>query len=199
MNKTIQESKSYVYRIRKYIWISLAIFLLSCAAGFYVAQNYPQEIQTYLEEAKAFFTSMQSPTLWGTFLMILQNNVEAMLLVVFMGIFAGLFSLTFLFANGFMLGVFASLLYAQGMLPLFFLGTIPHGIVEIPCMLLSAAIGFQIGGAVIKKIFLKRVGLTAEFSEGIKFAVIIIVPALALAALIETYITPFFIALTQNS
>ena len=193
----IKEDKAYLYRIRKYVWISLAIFILSIAAGFFVAQNYPQEIQTYLEEAQAFFSSMQSPTPWGTFLMILQNNVEAMLLIVALGIFAGFFSLTFILANGFILGVFAYLFYAKGLLLLFIVGIIPHGVIEIPCMLFSAAIGFQIGKTVVRKIFRKKESLMMELSEGIKFAVTIIVPALVVAALIETYITPYSIALGQ--
>lgn len=194
----IKEDKTYLYRIRKYVWISLAIFILSIFAGFFVAQNYPQEIQSYLEEAQAFFSSMQSPTLWGTFLMILQNNVEAMLLIVALGIFAGFFSLTFLLANGFILGVFAYLFYMKGLFILFIMGIVPHGIIEIPCMLFSAAIGFQLGKTVVRKIFRKKESLTMELSEGIKFAVTIIVPALVVAALIETYVTPYFITLAQT-
>lgn len=193
----IKEDKAYLYRIRKYIRISLAIFILSIFAGFFVAQNYPQEIQAYLEEAQAFFSSIQSPTLWGTFLMILQNNVEAMLLIVALGIFVGFFSFTFLLANGFILGVFAYLFYAKGLLLLFIMGIIPHGIIEIPCMLFSAAIGFQIGKTVVRKIFRKKESLVMELSEGIKFTVTIIVPALVVAAFIETYITSYLITLTQ--
>lgn len=194
----IQEAKAYLYRIRKYFWVSLAIFLLSAVAGFYVSQYYPQEIKAYLVEVEAFFSSKQSPTLWGTFLMILQNNVEAMLMIVFLGIFVGFFSFTFLVANGFLIGVFANLFYAQGLLPLFFVGILPHGIIEIPCMLFSAGIGFRIGNAVIRKMFRKKESLTLELSEGLKFTVMIIVPALVLAALIETYITPFVITLAQT-
>jgi stage II sporulation protein M len=198
MGEIFKESKSYLSHIQIYIWISLAIFLLSAVAGFYASQYYLQEIQSYLDEAEIFFSSMQSPTLWGTFLMILQNNVEAMLLIVFLGVFVGFFSFAFLIANGFIVGVFAHLFYMQNMLLLFFVGIFPHGIVEIPCMLFSAAIGFRIGKTVIDKIFYKKTSLTAELSEGIKFAVTIIVPALVLAALIETYITPLFIALVQT-
>lgn len=198
MAKIINDAKTYVYRIRKCIWASLLLFIVAVGAGFWTTQHYPQEMGAYLEEVQAFFSSMQSPSPWGTFLLIFQNNTEAMLTVVLLGVFAGLFSLTFLLMNGFVVGVFLYLYYLQGMLPVFILGIVPHGIVEIPAMLISAAIGFRIGVAVIRKIFRQKESLTYELAEGIKFTVLFIIPALALAALIETYITPYFIALAED-
>lgn len=198
MMKIIKESKAYLYHIRKYIWFSLVVFVLAALAGFYIAQFYPDQIRAYLAEAEEFFASMQSPTLWGTFLMIMQNNIETMLMVVFMGLFLGIFSLTFLFANGIILGVFAYIFYSQGASLIFFFGIAPHGIIEIPCMLFSAAIGLKIGKTVIGKIFRKKESLTAEVASGLRFAALIIVPSLVVAAFIETYITPFFIVLVQS-
>jgi uncharacterized membrane protein SpoIIM required for sporulation len=197
---------------------------------------------------------MDHSTPWQTFLAIFKNNTEAMLLIVGLGVFAGIASLTFLVTNGFMLGVIAFLFISKGSALVFFSGIVPHGIIEIPCMLFSAAIGFRIGRTVILKIFpfvagliafisvsivlsllfysgiiphgieniynifsaiigiiigfeigkmatskvsWGSVSLTHEISEGIKFAITIIIPLLLVAALIETYITPLFIALAQ--
>ncbi|MFA7169271.1 MAG: stage II sporulation protein M [Candidatus Paceibacterota bacterium] len=193
----IKESKTYLYHIRKYVWFSLALFIFSSLSGYYIAQNHPDKIADYLAEIEAFFESMAEPTAWETFMAIFQNNVEAMLLVVGMGIFAGFFSLTFLLVNGFMVGIFAHLFVSQGLGLIFLFGVIPHGVIEIPCLLFSAAIGFRIGETAIGKIFQRKQSLILETSEGIKFAITAIIPLLFIAALIEAYITPLFITLAQ--
>jgi len=198
MIAAINEARAYLRRIRKYIRISLAIFVISIFAGFLATGNYSNEMQAYLEEMQAFFASMQSPTSWGTFLMIFRNNAEAMLMGVLMGVFAGIFSLTFLIANGFVIGVFIYLYYINGLLPVLVMGVMPHGIIEIPAMLLSAAIGFRIGATTVGKIFRRKGSLVYELGEGMKYAVLLIVPALMVAAFIEAYLTPYFIALVDR-
>lgn len=197
MRKTIREAQTYLQRIRRYIWFSLVVFLVSVGAGYYFAQHYPAQLEIYLAEIKTFFASMQATTPWETFLMILQNNVEAMLLVVAMGVFAGLFSLTFLVTNGVILGVFAYLFAAQGEGLVFLAGILPHGIIEIPCLLFAAAIGLRIGITAVRRLAGRQVSLTQEMAEGVKCAITVIVPLLVVAAFIETYITPLFIALAQ--
>lgn len=197
INEILEDTRSYIRSIRKYVLLSAVIFFGAFMAGFMATEIYPQEIKGYIEEAMSFFDAMQSPTQWGTFLLIFQNNVKAMLIVVALGIFLGFFSLTFLIANGFILGIFGYLFASQGMLPVFIMGILPHGIIEIPCMLFAAAAGFKVGATVLKKIFGRKVSLTVEIADCLKFAVTFIVPALALAAFIEAYITPYFIALAQ--
>lgn len=197
IKEILGDAKAYINRIRKYVWFSAVFFAFAVASGFMATELYPQEIEGYIQEAQSFFDSMQSPTQWGTFLMIFQNNVEAMLIVVALGIFLGFFSLTFLFANGFILGIFGYLFYANDMLPIFVMGILPHGMIEIPCMLFSAAAGFKVGATVVRRIFGHKVSLTSEIGECMKFAVTFIVPALGIAAFIEAYITPYFIVLAQ--
>ncbi len=198
MEQIINEAKAYLHRIGKYIRMSLILFAAAVFFGFWAAQNYPEEIGSYLEEMQSFFASMESPTSWGIFINILGNNVEAMLTVVLLGIFAGLFSFTFLLANGFVVGVFLYLYDVQGLLPVFVMGILPHGIFEIPAMLFSAAIGLRIGATAVKKLFRKKESLTRELAEGIKFTVLCTIPVLALAAFIEAYATPYFIAWAES-
>lgn len=194
---TIKDSKSYLLQTQKYVWISLAIFLLAAFSGYYFAQHFPNETAAYFEEMKKFFSSINQESQWQTFLSIFKNNVDAMLIVVAMGIFIGIFSLTFLLTNGFLIGMVAFLFTSQNSWLVFASGILPHGIIEIPCMLFSAAIGFRIGKTATQKLFGQNVSLTKEVALGMKFAVTAVVPLLFLAALIETYITPYFIALAQ--
>lgn len=193
----IKEAKEYLHYINKDTWFSFFIFVISAVAGFYFTLYFPEETRQYLQELETFFDSISQQTDWETFLAIFQNNAEAMLTVIGFGIFAGIFSVTFLITNGFMTGVIASLFSAENSLLIFIAGILPHGIIELPCMFFAAAIGFKIGKTAIKRLVGKKVSLTKELADGLKFAILIILPLLLVAAFIETYITPFFITLAQ--
>lgn len=191
------EAKQYIISIKKEFWCSAFLFLLSCLAGYLFAEFFPERTAEYLEEIKKFFESIDQTTDFQTFLSIFENNASAMLTIVCLGIFAGFFSITFLFINGFLFGLLAQIIFQRESWILFFSGVLPHGIIEIPCMLFTAAIGFKIGGSAVKKLVGKQADLTEDLAQGLKFSVMAIVPLLLVAAFIETYITPFFMALVD--
>lgn len=195
--ESINESKAYARRIRKQFLASFLLLVVFFFLGYFFAQSYPKETAEYLEKVREFFESMSELTQWDMFVSIFDNNMHAMLLIIVMGAFAGFFSVTFLFTNGFMLGVFAYSYVSQGMWPVFIAGITPHGIIEIPCMILSAASGMRIGTAAVKKLFLQPADVTQEMADGLKFAAGAIIPLLLIAAFIEAYVTPFFIYFIQ--
>ena len=72
---------------------------------------------------------------------------------------------------------------------------LPHGIIELPMVLMSVGIGFRLGHA---SYFLTRHQKTTqellnELKQGVIFYFRIIVPLLLLAAIVESYITPLLI------
>lgn len=197
MFQFIKGAKAYIYRIRKYIWASFAIFSLSVAGGGFFAENFPVRTAEYIREFEALVESMGANTPWEIFLAIFQNNAEVMLMTVGLGVVAGIFPLIFLLTNGFLVGVIGYLFFSQGLGLVFLAGILPHGIIELPCMFFSAATGLKIGKTAIGKLIGLKGSLIYEMSEGIKFAVTIILPLLVIAAFIESYITPVFIAFAQ--
>ena len=71
-----------------------------------------------------------------------------------------------------------------------FLLIIPHGVVEIPAFILSAAIGLKLGFAVILKgLRLRDVSLAEVLALCIRYLSIVLM-LFAIAALIETFLTP---------
>jgi len=189
--KKIEESIGYLYEIRRQIWFSVYVFFLATFGGYYFAQNFPVETQEYLNEINEFFDSMEDETVFQMFTSIFENNAIAMLRVIAFGIFAGVFSIFFLLSNGFILGLMSQVLTQQISWTLLFFGILPHGIIELPCMFISAAIGLSIGKTALKKLFGRKADLTAELAHGLEFSVTVIIPLLLLAAFIEAYITPF--------
>jgi stage II sporulation protein M len=195
---TLREERIYLWRIRAYVWFALILFLLSVLSGALYAHYFPTETAAYMEQLQSFFSTIAKQTPWQTFLSIFGNNLNAMFTVVAMGLFAGLFAFVFLVVNGFLLGMVGQLFLQKAALLVFFAGIVPHGIIEIPCMLFAAAIGLRIGATAITRLFGKSGGLIEEVALGLKFVTLILMPALALAALIETYITPLFITAAQS-
>lgn len=189
------EAKQYIVSIKREIWYSAFLFLLSCLAGYLFAEFFTERTAEYLEEIKKFFESIDQTTDFQTFLSIFENNASAMLTIVCLGVFAGFFSITFLFINGFLFGLLAQIIFQRESWILFFSGVLPHGIIEIPCMLFTAAVGFKVGGSAVKKLVRKPADLTEDLAQGLKFSVTVIIPLLFVAAFLETYITPLFMAL----
>ncbi|MBW6441136.1 stage II sporulation protein M [Patescibacteria group bacterium] len=187
--------KRYIQGLENYIVFSSYVFLMAVFVGYYVAQNYPHEIYLLIEELKTFFSSIKNSTSFEIFTFILWNNVSKLLLLILLGIFAGLLPIFSLFSNGLILGVFAYFVSKEQSWQFFFLGILPHGIIEIPVLIISSAIGVRIGKVAILRIFGGQEKISSEILNAIKFFIVILVPLLLIAAFIEAYLTPIFISL----
>jgi uncharacterized membrane protein SpoIIM required for sporulation len=72
---------------------------------------------------------------------------------------------------------------------------LPHGIVELPTFILSAAIGLRIGAALLAQPagFTAGQNLLWALAQFVKLWLLLILPLVALAAAIEGFITPLII------
>ncbi len=184
-----KEAREYLYSLKNYILFSLLIFTTSTLLGYAIAQNYPAETQTIIEEIKKMFLFEEETTQWELFLFILENNITKLFIILPLGIFAGLipfFSVSF---NGFILGAFAEIVSQEASWLFFILGITPHGIIEIPVLILSSAIGIRIGKVAFYRIFSKKESFQEEFAKALKFFILVLIPLLFIAAFIETFIT----------
>lgn len=101
-------------------------------------------------------------------------------------------------SNSFLIGIVAALYSKSGLSPVLFLaGLIPHGIFEIPAMVLSIACGFYLCADLCRRIL--RRGNTPAFSlvigNIVRVMFLITTPLVVLAAITETYVTPYLQAL----
>lgn len=187
--KLNQNTKNYLYLLHPYILFCSVIFVLSVFLGYSTAYNYPQEIQKILEEIKEMWASFQEATSLELFIFIAFNNISKIALAIFLGIIFGIFPILFLFANGMVVGIFAYTVAEAILWQVFLIGVLPHGVIEIPVLILGAASGVKLGGVVFNKIFRKRGSLKKEFSLALKFFLRILLPLLILAAAIEAFVT----------
>jgi stage II sporulation protein M len=127
-------------------------------------------------------------------LAIFLKNLIACAMSVLLGLGFGLVPLLVLTSNGFMIGVvYYVIIHKQGVLYLL-AGIVPHGIIELPTILLGISIGFRLGYLLILTLLGEKANLAGETRIAIHFLVRWFLPLLLLAAAIETFITPFAIS-----
>jgi len=108
-----------------------------------------------------------------------------------LGIFFGIVPAFFLIVNGAALAVVLSLSTQSRGIWLSLLTILPHGILELPAVFLGTAIGLMMGATWMRRLTAKsEIKIGAELSQALKFFVMLIVPLLIAAALVEAYVTP---------
>jgi stage II sporulation protein M len=113
---------------------------------------------------------------------IFQNNLLASFVGIIFGIILGLYPLFSGFFNGYVLGFVAGKAVeidgVEVMWRLF-----PHGVFELPALLISLALGLRLGVSLFKKNVRKE--LSYNLRESMRVFLYVIIPLLILAAVIE--------------
>ena len=126
---------------------------------------------------------------------IFVNNVRSLAAAGLLGVFSfGSLALILLLIPMAIIGFFAGQVWLSGANPLVFLLAfiIPHGVLELPAAILATALALQMGASLISPRANISVGqgLLAAFADFTRAFVLVVVPMLFLAALIEANITP---------
>jgi uncharacterized membrane protein SpoIIM required for sporulation len=124
--------------------------------------------------------------------LILTNNLKVIFLMLAGAITFGLSTFINLIYNGFNLGLLVSDAYNSGMpIKLILALILPHGIFEIPAILISAVAGFKIPYEITLYLLDKKEKpiTNEDIKEFLKLSLISII-LIIIAAFIEVYITP---------
>ncbi len=136
----------------------------------------------------------------GTILLFWNNLTAALVMIVF-GVILGLPTIFALIINGGALGVLAPLISYQGENPLIFylLGIVPHGIFEVPAILIAGAIGLKIGFQLLfpPSSSPRLSNLKSNFNLVVNLLPGLVI-LLAIAAIIEIYLTPQLLNMVVN-
>lgn len=190
-------AKKYLYRIRYYIIFSALVYFVSIFLGCKLASISPDEANKIIDEFRKMVGSADKAAPLELFAFIFFKNAFSSFLAVFAGIIFGILPFLSLIGNGAFLGVFAYFFIKENFsLAVFLAGTLPHGIIEIPAFLFSAAAGLWLGMAVFRRIIFMERKFRSKVKGAIKFYFFIILPLLFIAALIEAFITPKIIEFT---
>ncbi|MBC8520587.1 MAG: stage II sporulation protein M [Methanomicrobia archaeon] len=176
---------AYLHSLRFYILFVSVLFVGSIVFGYmgFQSEIFSEPVEWIQELSENIKDSTQEYPSWliffAFFAVIFLNNAFACFLDIILGPLIGIFPMFSAFINGGLLGWFAQ---KEGLMV--FLAIVPHGIFELPAFLFSVAIGLRLGREVLKRKSERH--LKKELGDGLKVFVILILPLLLIAALIES-------------
>jgi len=191
-------------RLRVPLLIMLLIAVLAGGLVYYeVSENASLLFDTdrRLEEMTTRLSNIPSLARVGTSLnvpFLLMNNLRATSLMYLAGLVSfGVLGIIFYLVNAGLIGGVLSLFAYAGLPPflVFAAGLLPHGMFELPALMLSGAAVLQMSGALVTPQAGRSLGevvieLVADWA---RVFMGVIIPLLIAAAVIETYITPVII------
>ncbi|MFC4075371.1 stage II sporulation protein M [Salinithrix halophila] len=151
---------------RRLIWLATLLLVGSAILGYAasesilsVMKNSPmwEQIQETVKAIK------RQPDFFHAFQIIFLNNLRAAATMLGLGLFFGVFPMIALVSNGVLLGLVLAIAGQSGANPFFVLVTkiLPHGILELPAILIAAAFGIRLG-------ILAARGLVSLFSPALR-------------------------------
>ena len=131
------------------------------------------------------------------FLIIFLNNAIKALGLIFLGILVGIPPLLFIGLNGFIIGSVGSALESVKGWRYVIASVVPHGMIEISMILLATALGLTVGMESLKWLVRRESWIKLQLSACLKVYLRWILLGLAVAAIIEAFITHLLMRLVN--
>jgi uncharacterized membrane protein SpoIIM required for sporulation/ABC-type transport system involved in multi-copper enzyme maturation permease subunit len=198
---------SDIRRVLRELRVPLLLIVIMAAAGFFVSYHWAtvnvprmlsgattKDITSLVQDARQSVGLAQAHQhLPASF--IFMNNLRATFLVFLAGLFSfSVLGMLLYLLNvgliGGVLGIFKIIGFSPAVL--FAAGLLPHGIFEIPALMLATAVVLRMGAVLVTPQIGKSMGqiVIEQLADWLKVFLGLVVPLLALAAIIEAYITP---------
>jgi len=176
--------------------LASSVFFVSLVLGTLIGQS---TIEGIMREFGAVLQPVGSTGNMSIILLlvIFINNAIKALGMIFLGILLGLPPILFVGLNGFILGGLGSALESANGWRYAIASFLPHGVIEIPVILLAAALGLTVGMESVKWLMRRESRVKSQVSDSLKVYLRWILPALAVAAIIEVFVTPLVIGLVH--
>lgn len=186
-------------QLKNVILSAFVLFILSFVAGWFLISAYPDLVS--LIASPKMIDQVQSGQLWTDGLLniapssvlsinIAANNITVTLFAFVLGAFYGIGTLYIIGLNGFMLGSMFAFTSAYGLEGRLFAFVIAHGMVELSVIIISGAMGMQLGEALIRPGQRNRLQAFQETSINAGKILLAATPFLIFAGLIEGFISP---------
>ncbi len=171
-------------------------FWLTANADKVTAQTSSGDISSILASGmgvpRVSDVSISFPFIWG-------HNLQAIVIILLLGLFSfGVLGTIIYLLNMGIVGAALALVGIVGRSPLLvgLAGILPHGIFEIPALVIASAAILYIGAALVTPRTQQTLGevLIEAVADWLKVGLGLILPLLTVAAMIETWVTPALLA-----
>jgi len=178
------------------IVLATGIFLITILLGVLIGQNAALEVLRRLGGLVERFARTENLSLLLFLLIFLNNGIKA-LAIIFLGVLLGIPPLLFIGLNGFIVGSVGSALESALGWKYVMASVVPHGVIEVPMLLLATALGLTLGMESFKWLTRRESQVKLQLSECLKVYLKWILPGIAIAAIIETFVTNLLIGLVN--
>lgn len=176
-----KESWNYIKESRNFIYVVVGVFTFFILLGSFFP--IPIEVEKRIWE---FITELvkktQGMSVSELTKYIFFNNLQSSFLGMILGVALGFFSIFTVAVNGYLLGFVASrTVTVEGVFILWRL--LPHGVFELPALIISLGLGLRLGSFVFQKQKVKS--FKYYLLSSLRVFLFIILPLLLIAAIIE--------------
>lgn len=178
-NRNLKLSLQYIKESRRFIYFALAMFVFSVLFGYFQPYYFSNIIQKFLKEILETTYNMSTPEL---IIFILENNIKNAFIGLISGVVLGLIPFSTILINGYFLGYvsFFAVSEAGGSI---LLRLLPHGIFELPALIISLALGLRFGMFIFSKDAKKE--FFYRLDRSLRVFLFVILPLLLIAGIIE--------------
>lgn len=185
-------------RFRFWVIIAAGLFVIGIVAGIIVTAARPDAIsvlfseqESVLEDIVGFLDPYQVTTLFFIFF----KNAAAVVVSFLFSPFLCLLPLVALLFNSVFISYISIAVVQEESLGFLLAGLLPHGIFEIPALIIGEAAALSFGVAMIVALFTRDRGnrLLPKFKISLKY-LLLSLALLVPAAIIETFVTPLLIS-----
>ncbi len=180
---------------KRWILVAIGLFVIGLVFGLFEPTSFTSPLSedvVALEELSGFLASLPLPLVA---VVIFMKNASALLLSFALSPIFCLLPILTLTVNGWLLAFVSVIVSQEKSLGFVLAGLLPHGVFELPALILGEAAALSFGAMVILALFKK--GQRDQLLPGLKQNLRYLVVALALllpAAVIETYVTPLLLS-----
>ena len=169
----------------------IALLVISFLVGF-INKNLAANIMDWFGQQVAQLGVVDSDGKFNAIALFFNNSRSMVSAILFGFIPYAYFSALSLGTNAMLVGLFAAVYVNEGKSLLHYLyGILPHGIFEIPALILALSCGFYLCETVTTYFRSKEKGIVRQAITNIlPVYLCVILPLLLLAAVVECYITP---------
>ena len=185
--------------LKEHFVLSTAAFFILVVIFFLLGMFVPQVQENFMALTEAAMSSAVSEDGSVDGIFLLTNNITACGMIMLYGFLPFIrFSALAIGTNAMMLGCMAALYVQNGFSMLtYFAGILPPGILELPAMFLSFAMGLYICDNV-SRFFRRDTSACTPWTCAVwlaRFHLLVLIPLLTGAALLEVYVTPLVMGL----
>jgi len=176
-------------------WLLIAVGLFGI--GMVLGLAMPEEFTNLFAQDLAALGELGKilgPFKITTAVFIFLKNVSALIISFIFSPILCLAPVLALLANGFIISFVSTLVVQKESLGLLLAALLPHGILELPALIMGEAAALSFGTMVLSALISKkrRNRLTSNLRQNLRYLIIAFLLLLP-AAIIETYISPLFI------